>query len=78
MRLWFHANPDRWQEFGTRYRAELMAREDLVRELAGMTRTERITLLYASRDQEHNNAIVLRDHLRHWAQVDQDRHGRPA
>lgn len=66
MRHWFHANPDQWREFGTRYRAELATREDLVRELAGHRQGDVVTLLYASKDEEHNNAIVLRHYLRGW------------
>ncbi|GKY87476.1 DUF488 domain-containing protein [Sinisalibacter aestuarii] len=66
LRHWFHGHPDRWQEFGTRYRAELAAHDDLARELAGYARDGVVTLLYASKDEAHNNAIVLRDYLRGW------------
>ena len=66
LRHWFHANPEQWQEFSTRYRAELATHEDLLRELAGYAREGVVTLLYASKDEEHNNAIVLRDYLRQW------------
>ncbi|PWE31292.1 hypothetical protein DDZ14_13795 [Maritimibacter sp. 55A14] len=64
LRRWFHSHPDRWLEFNTRYQAELAARDDLVRELAGYVREGVVTLLYSSKDEEHNNAIVLRDYLR--------------
>lgn len=66
LRHWFHANPDQWQDFSTRYRAELATREDLVCELAGYAQGDVVTLLYASKDEEHNNAVVLRDCLRRW------------
>ena len=66
LRHWFHANPDQWQDFVTRYRAELATREDLVCELAGYAQSDVVTLLYASKDEDHNNAIVLRDYLRQW------------
>jgi len=64
LRHWFHANPGQWQDFSTRYRAELAARGDLVRALAGYAQDGVVTLLYASKDEDHNNAIVLRDYLR--------------
>ncbi|MFP1644790.1 DUF488 domain-containing protein [Pontitalea aquivivens] len=66
LRHWFHDHPDQWQAFSTRYQAELAAHDDLVRELAGYARDGVVTLLYASRNETHNNAIVLRDYLRQW------------
>ncbi len=75
LRHWFHANPDRWQEFGTRYQAELAARDDLVRDLAGYAQGDVVTLLFAAKDETHNNAIVLRDHLRRWLDREEGNHG---
>jgi len=64
LRLWFHAHPDQWEAFVTRYREELAANGDLARELAGYAEEGVVTLLYASKDEAHNNAAVLRDYLR--------------
>ena len=64
LRHWFHANPDRWPEFEGRYRAELAALGELMDELAGYTQDGIVTLIYASKDEERNNAVVLRDVLR--------------
>ena len=64
LRHWFHANPDRWPEFAARYRAELAALGELMDELAGYTQDGIVTLIYASKDEERNNAVVLRDVLR--------------
>ncbi|WP_417606849.1 DUF488 domain-containing protein [Primorskyibacter flagellatus] len=69
LRHWFHANPDHWQGFRTRYEAELATRDDLTRELTGYARDDVVTLLYASKDEEHNNAIVLRNYLRGWLRI---------
>ncbi|MDK3074656.1 DUF488 family protein [Sedimentitalea sp. JM2-8] len=66
LRHWFHDHSDQWQAFTTRYEAELAAHDDLVRELAGYAREGVVTLLYASKNEDHNNAIVLRDYLRRW------------
>ena len=66
LRHWFHANPGQWQEFKARYEAELVPREDLVRELSEYARGDVVTLLYAAKDEDHNNAVVLRDYLRRW------------
>lgn len=66
LRRWFHANPGRWQEFGARYEAELAEKDALVRELAGYAQEDVVTLVYGAKDEEHNNAVVLRAYLRRW------------
>lgn len=66
LRQWFDHDPEKFQEFGDRYRAELDD-NDAARDLAAKLRDERpqqVTLLYGAKDDEHNHAIVLRDWLR--------------
>jgi uncharacterized protein YeaO (DUF488 family) len=66
LRKWFHAHPDDWLTFRKRYLKEL-ARDEasaLLDELYKLaTRRKRLTLLFASRNTERNNAVVLRDLL---------------
>lgn len=65
LREWFHREPDKWEEFKERYRAEL-GQPALARslwDLRGLGRRERVTLLYAARDVERNNALVLKEFL---------------
>jgi uncharacterized protein YeaO (DUF488 family) len=59
LRRWFDHIPERFPEFRTRYRAELMKHRELVDALAARATRERVTILYAARDREHNNAVVL-------------------
>ncbi|MCB1380149.1 MAG: DUF488 family protein [Alphaproteobacteria bacterium] len=66
LRHWFHGHPDEWRAFCSRYRAELDTHDNLVRELAQSAREGVVTLLYASKEETRNNAIVLRDYLRQW------------
>ncbi len=63
LREWFHDHSDQWDVFRSRYETELTERGDLLRELAGYAQDGIVTLVYASKDEEHNNAMVLRDHL---------------
>ena len=65
LRDWFAHRPERWQEFVTRYRAELAtpAREADLRHLREQAKTGVVTLLYAAKDEARNNAVVLRDLL---------------
>ncbi|MFF5208641.1 DUF488 domain-containing protein [Streptosporangium sp. NPDC000396] len=64
LRRWFGHRPERFEEFRTRYREELDRNPDTVRSLLDAARRGPITLLYAAKDTEHNNAVVLRDYLR--------------
>lgn len=63
LRRWFGHDPARWQEFRARYRSELKGQRALLDELKSLARKEPVTLLYAAKDQEHNNAVVLRELL---------------
>ena len=62
LRQWFDHNPERWQEFQERYAAELEESGNmaLVEGLADKARGATITLVYAAKDREHNNAVVLK------------------
>lgn len=63
LRKWFAHRVDRWPEFRRRYRIELRSRPESWSSLLAALREAPITLLYAARDTEHNNAVVLRDFL---------------
>lgn len=67
LRKWFHADPSQWAEFRRRYLAELREQRDRLRELAERAAGETVTLLFASKDAEHNNAVVLAEYLRRLA-----------
>jgi uncharacterized protein YeaO (DUF488 family) len=63
LRRWFNHDPARWDEFKARYRPELAkspAREALSA-LVQLARRGKLTLIYAARDENHNEATVLRD-----------------
>jgi uncharacterized protein YeaO (DUF488 family) len=63
LRRWFNHDPARWQEFVSRYHAELAktpAREAFA-ELTNHAQQGVLTLVYAARDEAHNNAVVLRE-----------------
>jgi uncharacterized protein YeaO (DUF488 family) len=63
LRRWFGHDPAKWDEFKSCYWAELDANPDAWEPLVEACRYGRVTLLYAARDTEHNNAIVLKDYL---------------
>jgi len=63
LRRWFAHDPARWEEFRRRYKAELAQATDRLDELRVLARGRRVTLLFAAKDEAHNNAVVLRDIL---------------
>jgi uncharacterized protein YeaO (DUF488 family) len=64
LRRWFGHEPQRFAEFGRRYLDELRAQRPRLTELRRRARREPVTLVYAARDDEHNDAVVLAEALR--------------
>jgi uncharacterized protein YeaO (DUF488 family) len=64
LRRWFGHEPERYEEFRTRYREELAAHEEKLRELRERARQGTLTLVYGARDTAHNDAVVLAEILR--------------
>lgn len=64
LRKWFAHDPSRWEEFKKRYRTELQDHVAILKELKKLKDTSpALTLVYAAKDQEHNNAVVLKEVL---------------
>jgi uncharacterized protein YeaO (DUF488 family) len=66
LRQWFHAHLEGWRMFRKRYLKELAGEKasaavETLHQLAESRRT--VTLLYASRNEEYNNAVVLKELL---------------
>jgi uncharacterized protein YeaO (DUF488 family) len=64
LRTWFGHDPERFEEFGERYRAELESNPALDGLLDTAKEAESVTLLYAARDPQCNHAVILRDFAR--------------
>ena len=64
MRKWFSHEPQRFEEFIKRYRQQLDSLSQPIQEMISAAGGhEKITLLYAARDTQHNHAIVLQEWL---------------
>jgi len=63
LRKAFHAGELEWGEFRRGYLAELKGHRETLRPLAERAARERVTLVYAARDERHNNAVVLAQYL---------------
>lgn len=60
LRKWFSHDPNKWAEFQTRYRHELKSKADLLADLKQKAAKGPVTLLYGAKDEEHNEAVVLK------------------
>jgi uncharacterized protein YeaO (DUF488 family) len=64
LRKWFGHDPRRWPEFQKLYREELRDKSELTARIRQLEHEHRIvTLVFSARDEERNQAIVLRDFL---------------
>jgi uncharacterized protein YeaO (DUF488 family) len=66
LRKWFHAQPEQWLVFRKRYLKELArpeAEADLQKLYSLAHKRKRLTLLFASKNEKRNNAVVLKDLL---------------
>ncbi|HUI88661.1 MAG TPA: DUF488 domain-containing protein [Anaerolineales bacterium] len=63
LRQRFHHAESRWEDFQKQYFKELDHHSDLVEQLMQRSHVGNLTLLYAAKDEAHNNAIALRNYL---------------
>jgi uncharacterized protein YeaO (DUF488 family) len=63
LRKWFSHDPEKWDEFRKRYFKELEQKEEYVQELLGKVKENDLTLLSAAKDENFNNATVLKEYL---------------
>lgn len=72
LRQWYGHDPARWATFGERYLSELRASDACQAFLSRVEQEERVTLVYAARDEAHCHPLVLiayLEELRHSADV---------
>jgi uncharacterized protein YeaO (DUF488 family) len=60
---WFHHDPARWKDFQRKYAVELKANEKAWQPILQAARDGKVTLLFAAKDAEHNNAVALKAFL---------------
>jgi uncharacterized protein YeaO (DUF488 family) len=65
LRKWFHHEDGSWGEFVKRYKSELAKKKELLSELWALRKKHgTVTLLFGSKDEKQNQAIVLADLLK--------------
>jgi uncharacterized protein YeaO (DUF488 family) len=63
LRKWFGHDPAKWRQFRIRYFRELDSQPESWRSIVSLARRGTVTLVYSSHDEEHNNAVALREYL---------------
>jgi len=72
LRKWFDHREERWCAFRERYLMEVDENREQALDLLRLCAKGPVTLLFSSRELEHNNAVVLRDWLlRHVSEIDE-------
>lgn len=71
LRKWFGHKVEHWEKFASDYKQELQdpACQERMREILQAADGKNITLLYAAKDEQHNQAILLADILAEYAQA---------
>lgn len=64
LRTWFGHDPEKFDEFAERYRAELDGSAAFDELLTEVRDYQQVALLFGAKDEEHNQAVVLADLLR--------------
>lgn len=66
LRKWFGHDPEKWPEFQKKYIAEIAANQEAFTKLKKIEEENKVvTLLYAARDETHNEAVVIKSLLEH-------------
>src|SRR5579872_592519 len=60
LRKWFGHDPAKWKQFQVRYRKELREKTDALKMLKQKSEEHIVTLVYGARDEEHNEALILK------------------
>ncbi len=63
LRKWFGHDPGKWEEFKERFNRELDGKPEIVDQLIVRARESDLVFLYAAKDEQHNNAIALKEYI---------------
>ncbi|MGC8572539.1 MAG: hypothetical protein C0171_05280 [Caldisphaera sp.] len=67
LRKWFSHDPKKWLEFKEKYYEELNKNREAIEKLLDIVKNKKdVTLIYSSKDKEHNNAVALKEYLENF------------
>ena len=60
LRKWFNHEKEKWEEFKKKYIEELKQNRDMVDQMSNiLSKNKKVTLLFGSKDEKHNQAVVI-------------------
>lgn len=64
LRKWFDHDPSKWQTFKEKYLTELKSNKEAIIKLKKVAEeNQNVTILYAAKDREHNEALIVKNFL---------------
>lgn len=64
LRKWYGHEVEKWKEFSKKYLAEIKKNKEATNELEDAVKgKKKVTLLFGAKDEEHNQAVVLKEWL---------------
>lgn len=63
LRKWFDHDADKWDEFKKKYKKELDDHKDDLKKIKEDADGHNVTLLYAAKDEKHNQAVVIKEYI---------------
>lgn len=60
LRKWFDHDPEKFNDFKKRYQKELKENKEAVEQVKQQLKKGKVTLVYSAKDEEHNQAVVLK------------------
>jgi uncharacterized protein YeaO (DUF488 family) len=63
LRKWFAHDPAKWADFKKKYYGELKGSKAVDELLALIKKHDRVTLVYAAKDEQHNAALALQQYF---------------
>ena len=68
LRIWFSHDSSKWEHFKKRYFVELNQKWEVLSPIVKRTQTENVTFVFASREEQFNNAVALKEYVeRHFS-----------
>ncbi len=63
LRNWFQHDPVKWEEFKKLYYKELDSKHDIANELINLSKKNKTTFVFASKETQLNNAVALKQYI---------------
>jgi uncharacterized protein YeaO (DUF488 family) len=63
LRKWFGHDPERWNGFKEKFFSEQDEKKELVKQIIVKAREGDVVLLFCAKDEEHNNAVALKEYI---------------